>query len=507
MPRAVFRSRGQHVSLPNLSRPDNHQGGDAAVHSPAPSTWQPLVRRLHFYAGVFIAPFLVVAAITGGLYAIAPSVEQVVYRDQLHTDSTGDTRPVAEQVDAAVRLRPDLTLSAVRPSTETGDTTRVLFDDPALGASKRLAVFIDPVTLESTGELVSYGSSASLPLRTWLSELHRNLHLGEPGRIYSELAASWLWVIALGGLVLWITAFRARRRRRLAELVTVDRSATGRNRTRNRHGVIGVWIAVGLVFLSATGLTWSKYAGENVSELRTALSWTTPGVDTALSATPSAPDGHGDHGGHGDGDRSGHMPDLPSASGESVTQLDRVLDTARRAGVDGKVEVTVPATPDTAFTVAQTRQPWQFGQDSVAVNGATGGVVDVSRFADWPLAAKLTTWGIALHMAILFGWVSQLALLLLAMALVVLIVRGYQMWWQRRPRRSGALAVGRPPARGALRRAPVPAAIAVCVVAVVVGWFVPLLGLSLLAFLAVDVALGIRERQRRSRAESNRLLN
>ncbi|AWO86678.1 MULTISPECIES: PepSY-associated TM helix domain-containing protein [Gordonia] len=500
--------RGQHVSLPNLSRsdnpPENPPGtppdGDPRARRSPPATWQPLLRRLHFYAGIFIAPFLVVAAITGGLYAIAPTLEQVVYRDQLHTESTGDARPVSEQVDAAVRLRPDLTLSAVRPSTEPGDTTRVLFDDPALGASKRLAVFIDPVTLESTGELVSYGSSASLPLRTWLSELHRNLHLGEPGRIYSELAASWLWVIALGGLALWLTAFRARRQRRLAELVTVDRSATGRNRTRNRHGVIGVWIAVGLVFLSATGLTWSKYAGENVSELRTALSWTTPGVETALSEAPSAPAGHGDHdGGHGDhGAHEGQVPDLPSSSGESVAQLDRVLDTARVAGVDGRVEVTIPATADTAFTVAQTRQPWQFGQDSIAVNGATGGVVDISRFADWPLAAKLTTWGIALHMGILFGWVSQLALLVLAVALVMLIVRGYQMWWQRRPRRSGALAVGRPPARGALRRVPVPAAVAVGVVAAAVGWFVPLLGLSLLAFLAVDVALGLRERRGRS---------
>ncbi len=493
------------MSLPNLSRLADNQDGDAPVRRSTPAVWQPLLRRLHFYAGIFIAPFLVVVAITGGLYAIAPSVEQVVYRDQLHTESTGDARPVSEQVDAAVRLRPDLTLSAVRPATETGDTTRVLFDDPDLGASKRLAVFIDPVTLDSTGELVSYGSSASLPLRTWLSELHRNLHLGEPGRIYSELAASWLWVIALGGLALWISAFRARRERRLAELVTADRSATGRTRTRNRHGVIGVWIAVGLVFLSATGLTWSKYAGDNVSDLRTALSWTTPGIDTALSEPPSEPAGHGDHGdhgghgGHGDHSAPGdHEPDVPTTSGETVSQLDRVVETARRAGVDGEVEVSIPATADTAFTVAQTRQPWQFGQDSIAVNGANGVVVDESRFADWPLAAKLTTWGIALHMGILFGWVSQLALLLLAVALVILIARGYQMWWQRRPRRSGALAVGLPPARGALRRTSSPAAVAVAVVAVVVGWYVPLLGLSLLGFVAVDAALGIRQRRRES---------
>ena len=42
-----------------------------------------------------------------------------------------------------------------------------------------------------------------MPLRAWFDELHRTLHLGAIGRNYSELAASWLWVISLGGLVLW----------------------------------------------------------------------------------------------------------------------------------------------------------------------------------------------------------------------------------------------------------------------------------------------------------------
>lgn len=43
-----------------------------------------------------------------------------------------------------------------------------------------------------------YGTSGILPLRTWLDYLHRNLLLGDVGRVYSELAASWLWVTALG---------------------------------------------------------------------------------------------------------------------------------------------------------------------------------------------------------------------------------------------------------------------------------------------------------------------
>ena len=41
--------------------------------------------------------------------------------------------------------------------------------------------------------------------RMWCDDLHRNLHLGDAGRWYSEVAASWLWVLALSGLIIWIT--------------------------------------------------------------------------------------------------------------------------------------------------------------------------------------------------------------------------------------------------------------------------------------------------------------
>lgn len=127
---------------------------DPPVHTPTttpaarPSGPTALLRRLHFYAGIFVGPFLLVAAISGGLYAIAPSIEQLVYRDHLHVQPSGEPRPVAEQIRAAQAVRPDLTVTAVRPAGGPGDTTRVLFDDPSLGESERRAVFVDPATAQ-----------------------------------------------------------------------------------------------------------------------------------------------------------------------------------------------------------------------------------------------------------------------------------------------------------------------------------------------------------------------
>ena len=443
------------------------------------SSWRDFFLRMHFYAGILVGPFLLIAAITGGLYAIAPTLEQWLYRDQLHVNSTGPALPITTQVGAAQRVRPDLTVVAVRPAVDPGDTTRVMFSDPHLGPSERHAVFIDPATLASAGESTVYGSSGALPLRTWISDLHRSLHLGEPGRLYSELAASWLWLIVLGGLFLWLNRFRRSRDLRVARLLTIDRSARGRRRVLNWHGAVGMWIAVGLIFLSATGLTWSAHAGTNITDLRAALAWETPAVSTALSERGDTTAHQADH----------HAEASGGAGTPRVDDLDRVLASAREAGIDGKVEASIPAGADTAFTVAQTREPWRMSNNAVAVDGATGVVTDRSWFADWPLAAKLSAWGIQVHMGTLFGLPNQLALVAVAVALVTVIVRGYLMWWHRRPVRGGA-KVGRPPRRGALTRVPPGAAVLVVALAAMIGYFIPLLGLSLVAFVAADAAAG-----------------
>ncbi len=71
---------------------------DDAPSPPAPapaqgrgawSTLRPLVLRLHFYAGVLVAPFLLVAALTGLLYAASFQAEKIVYDHEL-TVPVGD---------------------------------------------------------------------------------------------------------------------------------------------------------------------------------------------------------------------------------------------------------------------------------------------------------------------------------------------------------------------------------------------------------------------------------
>ena len=453
---------------------------DDTVESPSPAPpppsthrrWRPFVVRLHFYAGVLVAPFLLVAAVTGGLYALAPSLERVVYRDILSGTAQGPALPLGAQVEHARAVHPGLAVTTVRPAAAPGDTTRVSFGDPHLEQDESRTVFVDPGTGRILGEQVTW--LGYLPLSTWLDGLHRHLHLGEPGRVYSEIAASWLWVISLGGVWLWLDkAARDRRRGRRARILTVDRSRSGRARTMNGHAATGIWLLAGLLFLSATGITWSTYAGAHVTEIRSALNWQRP----QLIVSPSE-----HHAGH-------HGADGPAAG--PALDYAGVLDAAARHGVRMPVEITVPAEPGQAVSVTEIDAPFRWTTNAAAVDPAdlsVTGVVDYWR--DYSLIAKLADWGIRAHMGFLFGLLNQLVLLAVALGLVTVIARGYLMWWRRRPTRGSDWAVGRPPARGGIRALPPVAIAAVGVTAVAVGWFLPLLGLTFAAFVALDVVLG-----------------
>lgn len=440
------------------------------------STLRPLVLRLHFYAGVLVAPFLLVAAATGFLYAASYQAEKFVYAHELTVPEVGDRKlPISEQVAAARKARPEGTVSAVRPSPEDDATTRVLLSGaPGVAEGHTLAVFVDPYTGKVRGSLEQYGSTGALPLRTWIDEFHRDLHLGETGRLYSELAASWLWVIAGGGLVLWFA--RRRTQRKL-------RGTTGRRRTLGLHGTVGVWAAAGFFFLSATGLTWSAYAGANVEELRTALGQTTPTVSAAAG-----------------GEHTGHDAAAGTGGTEHGIGLDKVLAAARAEGLGDPVEIVPPADSSSAYVVNQIQRSWPEKQDAVAVDPATGEVTDVLRFADYPVLAKLTRWGIDAHSGVLFGIVNQIVLMALALSLILLIVWGYRMWWQRGKDRT----FGRPIPRGAWQQVPPQLLVPLLAGVTVLGYFVPLLGITLLAFVVVDVVLGeiTHRRGSRSSAES-----
>lgn len=444
-----------------------------------------LLRRLHFYIGLFIAPFIFIAALTGTLYVLTPQIENVLYASALTTEAQGTAQPLSAQIAAARRhAGEEARIYAVRPAPGAQETTRVQFSQSDLGPSESRSVFIDPYTLQVKGDMTVYGTSGVLPLRMWLDQLHRGLLLGDVGRLYSELAASWLWVAALGGLVLWLGT-RPRRK--------MNKPASGFAFARHWHITLGLALALGLVFFSVTGLTWSQWAGGNIDKMRSELGWMTPQVRTALDASAPAAtaDPHADH--HAmpqmDGmDMSGMaMPAKPArAVNAPDADWDSVLSAARRSDIRAaKLELRQPKAEGQAWTVSEIDRSWPSQVDAVSVDPVTFAIVDRVEFAHFPLVAKLTRWGVDAHMGVLFGWPNQLLLALFGFGLCATIVLGYRMWWIRRP----ALPAQNPAQTLLVAWLAMPryAQAASLIVALALGWALPVMGGSLLAFIAIDL--------------------
>ncbi|MEH0835427.1 PepSY-associated TM helix domain-containing protein [Pectobacterium cacticida] len=470
---------------PDNDSPPNH----AKVNGVSPrAAIIALFIRIHFYIGLFVGPFIFIAALTGTLYVLTPQIENHLYAHQLFTDSRGTPHPLSEQIRAAqagFTHYQDAKLLAIRPAPTSGETTRVMFALPGLGPSESRAVFIDPVSLENRGSEVVYGTSGVLPFRTWLDYLHRGLLLGDIGRNYSELAASWLWVAALGGIVIWWSTRKmssaAKRRKGKNRQSTVAKT----QRLRHWHTTMGLSLMLGLLFFSATGLTWSQWAGNHIASVRTAMGWQTPAVNTLISHHDTmrghnmAVDEHAEH--------HASMP-MENVKTYPLSLFDDVLNSARHAGIDAdKIEIRPANQPHRAWTVSEIDRSWPTQVDAVSVDPETLKIIDKTDFTTFSLAAKLTRWGVDAHMGILFGLPNQLILAAFGVGLCAMIVWGYRMWWIRRP--SSRLTTN--PVNtlmSAFLSVPRGQRILIACITLLLAVSLPVMGISLLIFLLIDTA-------------------
>ncbi|WP_328611536.1 PepSY domain-containing protein [Amycolatopsis sp. NBC_00345] len=450
---------------------DPSPSGEEPIAPPAPQVRPPrpafavsmLARRLHFLAGLSIAPFLAVLCLSGLAYAFTPQINDLFYAgEQSVTVQDGPVYPLSEQVRAALATRPADTLGSVVTPAAPDAATQVVLSEPGLDSAEARTVYVNPYTNHVTGDLVTV--SGRPPAQQWLREFHGNLHLGEPGRLYSEFVASWLPFVVLGGLVLWIGQRRRAKRLRALFLPETGQQP-GRARTRAWHGALGLWLAAGLLAVSVTGLTWSAYAGDRFDKAVAALDGKSP----SLTAPP-----------------------VTAPRGGQPISIDAALAIARAQGLKGAVTITPPAAEAKPFKVAETSDRLPIRKGSVAIDPYSGQVSARLGWPDYPLLAKLTALGIAAHSGTLLGLANQLVMALLALGTLVLLAFGYRMWWKRRP--AGRRRAPAPPP--VWRHLPWPVVAGAVVVVAAVGWAMPVFGVSLIAFIVLDGMIATVTRQR-----------
>lgn len=116
---------------------------------------------------------------------------------------------------------------------------------------------------------------------------------------------------------------------------------------------------------------------------------------------------------------------------------------------------------------------------TVHVDQYSGKVRADYGFSDYPLLAKSVSQGIGLHEGRSLGLASMAISTAFCLSVLALCITGPLMWWKRRPTKSGS--IGAP--RG---RMPIKSTRWLCSALVVLGLFLPLFGLTLLAALLID---------------------
>ena len=426
--------------------------------------------RIHFWAALIASPFVLIATLTGLLYIFTPQIEASLYRhlERVTPRPGASMLPLDAMVAAAHAAVPaGLEIQSVLPPATPRDALKVSFGPPtrATGehanhapvsavqaktsatplrsfASSKRTVFVDPYDARVLGTQVDQDRFSE-----WARRLHSRLLQGESLRWMIELAASWMLVMLLTGVWLWWP--------RTGQAALPRAGARGRNGWKQWHAFLGVLLSVLSLAMVLTGITWSKYAGNQVRAVR----------DWAGQASPQVP---------------AHLHSMPTGGPQLGYQQAWQRVQALVPGVP--VALTPPRGPHGFWRVASSDRPHPANRFDLVLNAYDGRVLYQAGWEAQTAFGKATAVGIPFHRGELGVW-NQVLLFVFAASVIFSTVSGWVMFFKRR--RAGQ--VGLPKLLpGAWRAAPlwsVVLGIGLCAL-------MPLLALSTMVLVIVEIVLG-----------------
>jgi uncharacterized iron-regulated membrane protein len=418
--------------------------------------------RIHFWAALIASPFALIAAFTGILYIFTPQIEGVLYGALDRVAPAGTMRPLDDAVDAATDTAPDgLELRWVVPAYGERDSVKAYFaparhmagheghhHGPDAGAAKPTVVYVNPYTAAVLGSQVEAERFGN-----WSRKLHSSVLQGDGWRWMIELAASWLMVMLITGIVLWWPLDN--------QSAVPQKGAKGRLAWKQWHAFAGIILSVISLTIVTTGLTWSRYAGNQIRAAR----------DIAGQAPPQMP------------------RNLKSTVIEGSTPLNwqSSWTTARRQVPDVAMQLTAPRSEDDVWRVVSFDSSRPEKKFDLLLDAYSGKQLYYAGWERQTAFAKATAIGIPFHRGE-FGWWNQALLLVFGLGILFSMVSGWVMFLKRRQPGTFGLPRLLP---GAWKSASPGTWITAALLCVAM----PLLALSAVAVLIIEFLLYLRMRE------------
>lgn len=438
-----------------------------------------LTWRWHFYAGLFVVPFLIMLSLTGLVMLFDDEIEMARYQDILQVSVSGQQHAASEQLLAVQTAYPHGNVTQFIPGKEQGLANRfsVKFED---GSS--VFVTFDPYKNQVLGEIDRSDSWYQLA-----NDIHGTLLIGDWGDYLIEISASLSILLLVSGIYLWLPRDNATK----AGFLKIRLSSGTRILMRDLHANIGGVLSLVLLLFVLSGLAWAGIWGGKMVQAWSsfpAQKWNDVPLSTQTHASLN-------HGSEEEVPWNLEQTPLPKSHDHSNMEGDHTTDLMSAKGVG--IDVMVAKAEKLGFTQYKLNFPRsETGVFTLSANTMSGDITDPTQdrtthidqysgevladvtWLDYNLMAKAMAAGIALHQGDV-SVINKAFNTLFCLAFILISVSGGVMWWIRRP--SGKKQLGAPPkfADAGLWKTGLVALITICIL-------FPLGGITIVLALLLD---------------------
>jgi len=422
-----------------------------------------LTWRWHFYAGLFVIPFMLMLSITGLVMLFDDEIELAFHQDAIEIVASGEPIKVSQQLAAVQHQYPQGTVTQFVPSKVPDLANRF---SVSLEDGTSVFATVNQYTGEVVGEIPRSDSLYQLA-----NDIHGTLLIGDWGDYLIEVAISLSILLLISGIYLWLPRDNASR----AGFLKLRFGSGTRILMRDLHANIGGTLSFILLLFILSGLSWTGFWGGKLvqawstfpaqmwddiplsNETHASLNhgseeempWNLEQTPLPLSQDKPAEHVHQveeaseahDHSKMGE-DHSQH------ALSASNFSIDDVIAKAQSLGFT-QYKVNFPRSETGVYTVAANTMGGDIidpTQDRTThLDQYSGRILGEVTWQDYNLFAKTLAVGISLHQGDI-SIINKLLNALFCLAFILVSVTGGVMWWMRRP--SGQSKLGTPPKFG-----------------------------------------------------------
>eukprot|EP01037_Dinobryon_pediforme_P031005 gene31005-35310_t len=239
-----------------MSKMQPHSAADDARPAGISSLYR-AIWRWHFYAGLIVIPFILLLSITGGLYLFKADIDRTLfaYRNVVPARTTVPLAPSEIIAKATAAVPGSAAVSYRDPAGATGSAVVKVS-----GPTEPLLVWVDPYDgriLDTVERRLEFNQA--------VRKIHSLKFFGELPERVIEAVGGFALMLVVTGIYLWWP------RQQTGGVVTVRGTPARRVFWRDIHAVTGLFGAVFVLFLAASGMPWSGYWGNKLNSFASSI--------------------------------------------------------------------------------------------------------------------------------------------------------------------------------------------------------------------------------------------